>query len=182
MTPLNDDLARGLRAVAVAGPREAPAWLEDRLRTNFRRRKLVRRGVRIGALLAAVAAAVMIGPYVVSQPAPPPSPRLASVAPPVLPQLGIESNPVPVKRAGRRRPMAARLQPAVSASIATTAFYALPNAGDPLEFGAVVRVRLPRSALRLAGLPVNEERLAERIQADVLLGQDGTARAVRFVQ
>ena len=183
MTPLNDDLARGLRAVAVAGPREAPAWLEDRLRTNFRRRKLVRRGLRIGAVLAAVAAAVMIGPYVVSQPAPPPpSARLASVAPPVLPEVGIESHPVLVKRAGRRRPMAARVQPAVPANIATTAFYALPNAGDPLEFGAVVRVRLPRSALRLAGLPVNEERLAERIQADVLLGQDGTARAVRFVQ
>ena len=91
-------------------------------------------------------------------------------------------DPIPVKRAGLRRPIAMRLQQATPASVASTAFYALPNAGDPLEFGAVVRVRLPRSAMRLAGLPVNEERLAERIQADVLLGQDGTARAVRFVQ
>ena len=183
MTPLNDDLARGLRAVAGVGLGEAPAWLEDRLRTDFRRRKLVRRGMRIGAVLAAVAAGVTIWPYVVSLPAPPlPSPPLASIAPPVLPELGIESHPVPVKRAGRRGSWAARVRPDVPANVASTAFYALPNAGDPLEFGAVVRVRLPRSAMRLAGLPVNEERLAERIQADVLLGQDGTARAVRFVQ
>jgi hypothetical protein len=32
------------------------------------------------------------------------------------------------------------------------------------------------------GLPVNEERANERIRADMVLGQDGIARAVRFVQ
>jgi hypothetical protein len=52
----------------------------------------------------------------------------------------------------------------------------------PFEYGSVLRVELPRSALRAVGLPVNENRLSERIDADVLLGQDGLARAVRFVQ
>ena len=46
----------------------------------------------------------------------------------------------------------------------------------------VVRVRLPRSAMRSVGLPVNEDRWMEQVPADVLLGQDGVARAVRFVK
>jgi len=35
--------------------------------------------------------------------------------------------------------------------------------------------------MRTVGLPINEERASERIQADVLLGQDGIARAIRFI-
>ena len=46
----------------------------------------------------------------------------------------------------------------------------------------VVRVQLPMSSLRLMGLLVSEESSAERIEADVLVGQDGLARGVRFVQ
>ncbi|MBA3442594.1 MAG: hypothetical protein H0T92_22285 [Pyrinomonadaceae bacterium] len=52
---------------------------------------------------------------------------------------------------------------------------------DSLESGQVVRVELPRSALVSFGLPMNEERADEPIKADVLLGEDGVARAVRFV-
>jgi hypothetical protein len=32
------------------------------------------------------------------------------------------------------------------------------------------------------GLPVNMDRYSERVKADVLLGADGLARAIRFVQ
>ena len=46
----------------------------------------------------------------------------------------------------------------------------------------MVRVRLPRSALAAFGLPMNEQRAEETIQADVVLGEDGLARAVRFVK
>lgn len=46
----------------------------------------------------------------------------------------------------------------------------------------VVRVELPRSALQSFGLPVNAERVGERVKADVLLGHDGVARAIRFVR
>jgi hypothetical protein len=50
------------------------------------------------------------------------------------------------------------------------------------EGGQVLRVELPRSALASFGLPVYEERLNERVKADVVIGNDGIARAIRFVR
>lgn len=46
----------------------------------------------------------------------------------------------------------------------------------------MVRVELPRSAMAGFGLPVNMDRADQRVKADVLLGADGLARAIRFVQ
>jgi hypothetical protein len=48
--------------------------------------------------------------------------------------------------------------------------------------GQVMRVELPRSALAGFGLPVNMDRVNERVKADVLVGTDGQAKAIRFVQ
>jgi hypothetical protein len=48
--------------------------------------------------------------------------------------------------------------------------------------GQLVRVELPRSAMASFGLPVNLDRANERVKADVLVGSDGQARAIRFVQ
>jgi hypothetical protein len=48
--------------------------------------------------------------------------------------------------------------------------------------GQLVRVELPRSALMRFGLPVNMDRASERVKADVLVGSDGIARAIRFVR
>jgi hypothetical protein len=53
---------------------------------------------------------------------------------------------------------------------------------SPMDEGQVVRIELPRSALQSFGLPVNTERDGERVKADVLLGHDGVARAIRFVR
>jgi hypothetical protein len=63
-----------------------------------------------------------------------------------------------------------------------TDFIPLVYDPSPIELGRLVRVRLPRAALVAFGLPVNELRAEEPIQADVLLGDDGLARAVRFVR
>lgn len=52
---------------------------------------------------------------------------------------------------------------------------------EPVEAGQLVRISLPRSAMRVAGLPVREDELDGRVQADVLVGEDGVARAIRFV-
>ena len=41
---------------------------------------------------------------------------------------------------------------------------------------------MPRSALVSFGLPMNIERANERIKADVLIGNDGVAHAIRFVR
>ena len=55
-------------------------------------------------------------------------------------------------------------------------------AATPLEGGQLVRVQLPRAALASLGLPLNAERENELVRADVLLGNDGLARAIRFVR
>jgi hypothetical protein len=48
--------------------------------------------------------------------------------------------------------------------------------------GRMVRVELPRSAMASFGLPVNMDRANEKVKADVLLGVDGLAHAIRFVR
>jgi hypothetical protein len=48
--------------------------------------------------------------------------------------------------------------------------------------GRMVRVELPRSAMASFGLPINVDRANEKIKADVLLGVDGLAHAIRFVR
>jgi hypothetical protein len=55
-------------------------------------------------------------------------------------------------------------------------------AATPLESGQLVRVQVPRAALASLGLPLNAERGNEPVKADVLLGGDGLARAIRFVR
>jgi hypothetical protein len=50
------------------------------------------------------------------------------------------------------------------------------------EGGQLVRVELPRSALASFGLPINTSVADKPIKADVVIGYDGIARAIRFVQ
>lgn len=57
-----------------------------------------------------------------------------------------------------------------------------PGSLAAIESGHVVRVRLPRSSLTALGLPMNQDRAGESVTADVLLGEDGVARAIRFVR
>jgi hypothetical protein len=53
---------------------------------------------------------------------------------------------------------------------------------NEIDNGRIVRVEMPRSALAQFGIPVNMDRANERIKADVLIGDDGMARAIRFVK
>ena len=46
----------------------------------------------------------------------------------------------------------------------------------------LVRVEMPASALRLVGAPIHETLADRRVLADFLVGQDGTAYAVRLVR
>jgi len=50
------------------------------------------------------------------------------------------------------------------------------------EGGRMVRVQLPRLAMASFGLPVHMDRANEKVKADVLVGVDGLAQAIRFVQ
>jgi len=66
----------------------------------------------------------------------------------------------------------------------TTEFIPLTNreAFAQMDGGQVMRVELPRSALMSFGLSMDMERATERIKADVVVGNDGLARAIRFVR
>ena len=52
----------------------------------------------------------------------------------------------------------------------------------PGEFVQVVRISVPRIEMAKFGVPVFEGRAQGRVQADVVLGEDGVARAIRFVE
>ena len=73
---------------------------------------------------------------------------------------------------------------AVERTEVATEFFTVPGAdiSEPLEEPILVRVTLPRTALVKFGLPINAERSAEFVEADVVLGHNGLARAIRFVQ
>ena len=73
-------------------------------------------------------------------------------------------------------------QSSSEAEIATDFFPLMNREITQLESGQVVRVELPRSALMSFGLPMNMDRANERIKADVVVGNDGLARAIRFVR
>ncbi|MDR3703273.1 MAG: hypothetical protein P4L56_26740 [Candidatus Sulfopaludibacter sp.] len=62
-------------------------------------------------------------------------------------------------------------------------FIPLPNAESlaPDENVNVVRVEVPRSAMLAVGLPVSADQSMELVEADIKMGSDGLARAVRFV-
>ncbi|HYE13588.1 MAG TPA: hypothetical protein VD968_04005, partial [Pyrinomonadaceae bacterium] len=100
------------------------------------------------------------------------------------------STPAREMRTARTAPRPATMnasygpRPAAREEEITTDFIPLMQGaqGAGLDSGAVVRVELPRSALASLGLPVNAERAHERVKADVVVGEDGTARAIRFVR
>jgi hypothetical protein len=61
------------------------------------------------------------------------------------------------------------------------AFYPGADLG-PLDSGALVRVQVPGSALGAFGLPVAEGSEEQWVNADLLVGDDGSPRAIRFVR
>lgn len=71
------------------------------------------------------------------------------------------------------------------AAEAATGFYPLPySSGLGLDEGwALVRVQVRRSSLAAVGVPVSATSAdGEMLTADVVVGQDGLARGIRFVQ
>lgn len=139
-------------------------------------------------------------PAAPSHEAQPPANRL----PVPLPEQAV-TPPHRTRHAPRRAPQKVVRQPAGDASLATTqaggangvavngdepaseiATSFIPLAGGrnfaPAESLQMMRVELPRSALVSFGLPMNVERADQRIKADVLVGNDGVARAIRFVR
>ena len=147
------ELLEGLHTLASDSPRQAPMEVEARLLAEFRKRSRLRRTrawmsvASVGAIAAAIAVLVWIGP--------------------------LEPKPV-------------ALQPyaTVLADDGAASFYPLPDADalPPVESAMVVRVQMPMASLELIGFPINQDRTADPVEAEVLLGQDGLARGVRLVE
>ncbi|MGE5206258.1 MAG: hypothetical protein ACM3PW_11615, partial [Chlamydiota bacterium] len=196
-------LSLELRALAREDEKlEAPAQVQASLLAAFRQR--ARRPARVwkGLSWAAVAAAVVVASWLVVVERPwrrsGSVPRTqvqatSSVPKPEVPAAITGSIGAPkaasTKSAvemGERRARPRRSRPTASHTPAETAgeFIAL-SYGDssyPLGDGMVVRVELPRSAPAMMGLPLSGGDTAGTVTADVVLGQDGVARAIRFVQ
>jgi len=162
------ELEAGFRAVAAGFRRvEAPPRVEARLRTAFRRqtgsehRASSRRWIPAFTWVAAFAAMIALAAFLVRDRKPE-----EAVRPPV--QRGIEL---------------AMLQPQADPTDYDD-FIPLPNsAGVTADEDDVnlVRVEVPRSAMIALGLEVSADRAEELVEADVMLGSNGIARAVRFL-
>jgi hypothetical protein len=180
MSNNEQELLNALHGLAADGPRQASPRIEKLLVAELRRRRSRAQQAKMLWSISAVAAiAAGLSVVIWMRPAPPkPLPLVARVSVPASPR---PTEPVDLSAPPKSRaPRHAHARPAVAA----LSFYELPSASElpPVEDGMVVRVQLPISSLRLMGLSVSEENSAERIQADVLVGQDGLARGVRFVQ
>jgi hypothetical protein len=158
---------------------EAPERVEIALKEAFRRHHRARRTRRaMIAAIATAAAAASIATFV-NVPAPVGRPDAIVFHPAPPPIVEAKSKP-PVQPAPVHKPTH---KPRTD-QFATTEFVALPYGDDSLveESTTIVRVELSRSALRLAGFSVAQERANDVVQADVALGADGLAHAVRFVK
>jgi len=180
-----EHIVAALRALAEEDAElEAPLRVEDRVRKIFRRTHAVRKW-RNGltwslALAAALVVVVFVGmrdkPH-----SPPPRTKEVATRPPqlaVADPLPVEIPPASVPARQVRR-IAPKSNPQPREVV--TEFFPLLDVAPPFERGELLRVTVPASTMRRVGLPVNENRLADRVYADVLVGNEGLARAIRFV-
>ena len=91
-----------------------------------------------------------------------------------------------VWRIGNRLPSDTAQSPSAPEAAITevaTEFLPLPYYHVPMNTGSTVRIQVPATALVSFGLAPNDFREGDgTVQADVLVGDDGLARAVRFVR
>jgi hypothetical protein len=181
---MEDRVLQALRALAENdGDREAPPEVEARLLAAFHsRRGSGWRWAAIVATAAAVVIALLLWPSRRPKPA-------VSAAPPIS-QASAAARPAPVavapanvtrtprKLARKVTALPQRPQPRE----VVTDFFPLMNPEPSFERGQILRVQLPAAAMQTVGLPVREEHLGDLVQADVLVGEEGIPRAIRFVR
>lgn len=101
-----------------------------------------------------------------------------------LPGVGDERRPATTRRTKRMRRGVSRSRARAQEEEAATDFFLLEDEGQhvPLESGQVVRVELPLSELLPTEMAASAEASEKVVKADLLIGQDGLARAIRFVK
>lgn len=193
-------------------PLAAPVELENKLLEAFRSRNTVApiasRRASGRYWLAAVAAMLLIAISLVvfkwnSSPAEPQQAKQQDQPQnkPAVPAVNNEPQQVAVNTQAKSEPLPQRAQPKhnrrtvaprpQNPQLASNVRNEIATDFIPLSYmtaanfqdgGQIIRVELPRSALANFGLPVNMDRYHEKVKADVLLGVDGLAHAIRFVQ
>lgn len=153
-----------LRALAEEDrPREAPRAVEQTLLAAFRKRYERRRSG--WAIVAAASLAAGVAMFFVS------IPKEESMTVRVA-GLRVVEVPTP------RHPEAV-VAPREVQEVATP-FYALME-DEPLGRAELIRTKVPASAMKAVGLPVADEHLNDLVPAEVLVGEEGLARAIRFI-
>ena len=170
---------------AASVNQQAPTAVEEKLLAAFRSR--TRRPWLKIAAIGSIAAALLL--FKLLAPQPRKEAPVASIAsPPAAIQGGTGDSPVQIKKkkqANRpsHRPRVLRAQIPAETEVSTEFLPVAQGDGwTPLDGGRLVRVGLPRSAMSAFGLPVDQGRAPERVQADVMLSDDGLLRAIRFVK
>ncbi len=79
------------------------------------------------------------------------------------------------------RPEITTATPTKTSAEIKTEFIALSYARDP-ESGQIVRVKVPSSMMISLGLVVSVEKPSDLVNAEVLVGDDGLTRAIRFIR
>jgi len=194
-----DTLTGGLRLLAEEMESlNAPPEVEMELREAFRRRRAIKplayRNPRYW--LAAVAAMILIAISVLALRSRTDPPKQVTAQRDEQPQIKeqpieepkvVEPEPQQIaqkpRRRSVRRPPNTEVANHVNREIATD-FMPLGylNPATLQDGGQIIRVEVPRSALVNFGLPVNMNRYHEKVKADVVVGADGMAHAIRFVQ
>ena len=168
-------LASGLRRLAADWrPVEAPARVEARLTAAF----LGQAGLTV--LRPATRWWVPVATW-----------AMATAAVVALAMFLARDRPVaPAHRTVSNRVQLAAVEPPADLDMvgdfsdADNDFIPLPNAEriEPNEDLNLVRVEVPRSVMIALGYAVSEDRASEPVEAEVVLGADGMARAVRFLE
>ena len=189
----------GLRAVrAELANEKAPAHLESVLLNAFRERagravifpipqkQRSQTNWKVAAVAAAVLLAACAGAIIFVNSNSRPQVSATSIAPVLIPesprpapetiQLSDGTAPVQIQRHRTRR--------RVNRTETVTEYFPLVEGEDldSLEFSQVIRVQLSATAVREVGLPLSYASPGGQVKADVVLGHDGMARAIRFVQ
>jgi len=180
---MSEDLRYLLRSLAEAdASAEAPPEVEVRLRKKFRSLTL-RRVWRRTAVWGPIAAAI-IGLIFASASRKPPAAPVKEAAhdalSPVVSKIEMPSPISPTAPTPVRRPASAN--PTTRQAEIVTEFFPLMDPAPPIGRGQLLRVELPAAAMQMVGLPVHEEHLSDVVHADVLLGEEGLPRAIRFVK
>jgi hypothetical protein len=169
------EIIAALRALAdTDGAVEGSPELEGRVTRAFRARQARRKWNRAAGWTLAAAAAVVIAIVVTRQPRP--VAQQATYQSPRVVAAAESGTPVPVAPVRLHRTPRPRTREIV------TEFFPLIDAPPPMGHGELFRVTVSAAAMRTVGLPVSEDRLADRVQADVLVSEDGFATAIRFVK